>query len=50
MKVRAQIAMVLNLDKCIGCGTIPPAPNLPPGGEEGVSSAMHLHFRMGAQA
>jgi hypothetical protein len=46
MKVRAQISMVLNLDKCIGCGTgTPPAPTLPPGGEEGATSAMHLSDR-----
>ena len=30
MKVRAQISMVLNLDKCIGCGmNAPPTPVLP---------------------
>ena len=46
MKVRAQISMVLNLDKCIGCETgTPPAPALPPKGEEGVTSAMHLPVR-----
>ena len=44
MKVRAQIGMVLNLDKCIGCAaTNPPAPALPPAsGKEGAMSAMHL--------
>ena len=32
MKVRAQIGMVLNLDKCIGCAVgNPPSPTLPPG-------------------
>jgi hypothetical protein len=46
MKVRAQISMVLNLDKCIGCrAETPPAPTLPPEGEEGVTSAMHLPLR-----
>ena len=50
MKIRAQIAMVLNLDKRIGCGTTPPAPALPPKGEEGANSAMHLSIGVGAQA
>jgi hypothetical protein len=46
MKVRAQISMVMNLDKCIGCRTgTPPSPTLPPDGEEGVKSAMHLSAR-----
>ena len=46
MKVRAQIGMVLNLDKCIGCGIgTPPSPTLPPDGEEGAISAMHLSAR-----
>jgi len=43
MKVRAQIGMVLNLDKCIGCaGLTPPAPTLPPrrGGRELSSDAL----------
>ncbi len=37
MKIRAQIGMVLNLDKCIGCAvtTTPPAPALPPQGDGG---------------
>jgi len=42
MKIRAQIAMVLNLNKCIGCGGIPPSPTLPPRGEEGACTAMHF--------
>jgi len=46
MKVRAQIGMVLNLDKCIGCAVgNPPAPTLPPGGREGVKSVLHLSDR-----
>jgi hypothetical protein len=46
MKVRAQISMVLNLDKCIGCGIgAPPSPTLPPEGEEGAKLAMHLSAR-----
>jgi hypothetical protein len=36
MKVRAQIGMVLNLDKCIGCGEAPPTPALPAQGEGGI--------------
>ena len=49
MKVRAQISMVLNLDKCIGCRTgSPPSPTLPPDGEEGAISAMHLSVRRAA--
>ncbi len=36
MKIRAQIGMVLNLDKCIGCAVMtPPAPALPPQGDGG---------------
>jgi hypothetical protein len=50
MKIRAQIAMVLNLDKRIGCGTTPPAPALPPPGEKGVKSGMHLSIGVGEQA
>jgi hypothetical protein len=46
MRVRAQISMELNLDKCIGCRSVtPPAPTLPPEGEEGATSAMHLPVR-----
>ena len=46
MKVRAQISMVLNLDKCIGGETgTPPASTLSPDGEEGAISAMHLPAR-----
>ncbi len=46
MKVRAQIGMVLNLDKCIGCAVgNPPSPALPPGGREGVKLALHLSHR-----
>ena len=46
MKIRAQIGMVLNLDKCIGCAVgTPPSPALPPGRWEGVKSALHLSHR-----
>jgi hypothetical protein len=41
MKVRAQIGMVLNLDKCIGCETTaPPRPS--PAGRAAVGDALLL--------
>ena len=39
MKVRAQIGMVLNLDKCIGNGGSLPPPALPSRKREGRTSA-----------
>ena len=43
MKVRAQIGMVLNLDKCIGCGfNAPPTPALPATGRESSSDALKI--------
>ncbi len=46
MKVRAQIGMVLNLDKCIGCTEVAlhPRPFLPRAalGRKGAHWTMHL--------
>ena len=49
MKIRAQIGMVMNLDKCIGCHkAAPPAPALPPRREGGRTFEMHLSARRGS--
>jgi len=46
MKIRAQIGMVLNLDKCIGCADIAlhPRPFLPRAslGRKGEHQSLHL--------